>query len=235
LGHGEEGLCGGFPMQERRCELTIDAAGTVGELATESCLARPFSSELDDIDLARGGEYTLLSTLLARSPDQDFLRQLAQLRGDATPLGLAHTALAAAASGSDAEQVERDYFNLFIGVGRGELLPYESYYLTGFLQERPLARLRQDLGRLGIERVARQPEPEDHAAILLEIMAGLVQQRFNTPPESDRELFEKHLSPWIGCFFSDLEQAAAADFYRQVGALGRVFIEIETEAFSLPS
>jgi TorA maturation chaperone TorD len=66
-------------------------------------------------------------------------------------------------------------------------------------------------------------------------MAGLASRRFPAPAGSDRELFEQHLAPWIGRFFADLEQAEAADFYRGVGTLGRVFIEIETDAFALPS
>jgi TorA maturation chaperone TorD len=65
-------------------------------------------------------------------------------------------------------------------------------------------------------------------------MAGLVDGRFGTAPGADREFFEKHLAPWIGRFFADLERADAADFYRRIGTLGRVFIEIEVEAFALP-
>ena len=122
-----------------------------------------------------------------------------------------------------------------MGLGRGELLPYGSYYLTGFLHERPLARLREDLVRLGIERAAAQAEPEDHAVILCEVMAGLVGRRFCAPAAADRALFERHLSPWIGRFFADLECAASAAFYRPIGALGRAFIDIETEAFALPT
>ena len=154
------------------------------------------------------------------------------MRGDASPLGLAHAALAEAAERASVERVEREYFDLFIGLGRGELLPYGSYYLTGFLHERPLARLRAHLDKLGIERTEGQAEPEDHAAILCEIMAGLASRRFPAPTGSDREVFEQHLAPWIGRFFADLEQAEAADFYRRIGALGRVFISIETEAFA---
>src|SRR5262245_52854339 len=97
------------------------------------------------------------------------------------------------------------------------------------------ARLRAHLGKLGLERTPDQAEPEDHAAILCEIMAGLASRRFPAPAGSDRELFEQHLAPWIGRFFADLEQADAADFYRGVGRLGRVFIDIETDAFALPS
>jgi TorA maturation chaperone TorD len=187
----------------------------------------------DEIDAARAREYGLLAALLRRSPNSDLLRRLAGLRGDASRLGLAHVAVAEAASASNAERVEREFFNLFIGIGRGELLPYASYYLSGFLNERPLSRLRDDLTRLGIERVECEVEPEDHAAVLCEIMAGLAGGRFTAPAEADRELFEKHLSPWIGNFFCDLERAKSADFYRSIGTVGRVFTEIESEAFAL--
>jgi TorA maturation chaperone TorD len=190
---------------------------------------------VDEVEAARAQEYALLAVLLARAPDQTLLDRIAGLRGDASPLGLAHVALAEAAAGTTAERVEREYFNLFIGLGRGELLPYGSYYLTGFLHERPLARLREHLTRLGIERAEGQTEPEDHAAILCEIMAGLATGRFAAPEGAQRELFEQHLAPWIGRFFADLERATAADLYRRIGTLGRVFIDVETEAFALPS
>jgi TorA maturation chaperone TorD len=195
----------------------------------------PKAGDLEEVDAARAQEYTLLAALLARAPDQALLDRLATLRGDVSPLGVAHAALAEAASRTSAERVEREYFDLFIGLGRGELLPYGSYYQSGFLYERPLARLRGELTRLGIERADGESEPEDHAAILCEIMAGLINGRLPAEPGADRELFEKHLSPWIGRFFADLEQAEAAGFYRNVGTLGRLFVDIETEAFALPS
>jgi TorA maturation chaperone TorD len=189
----------------------------------------------DEVDAARSREYALLATLLARAPDDALLQRLSDLRGDESPLGLAHAAVADAASRTRATAVEQEYFNLFIGVGRGELLPYGSYYLAGFLHDRPLARLRTDLVRLGIERTGERVEPEDHAAVLCEVMAGLAGRRFDAPSLADRELFERHLKPWIGRFFADLEGAQAADFYRSIGALGRAFVEIEAEAFALPS
>jgi TorA maturation chaperone TorD len=215
--------------------LSVEAATGVSRAILRPDLYGEGSADLDEVDAARAQEYALLSTFLARAPDAMLLDRLAQLRGDASPLGLAHAALADAASGSNVERVEREYFDLFIGLGRGELLPYGSYYLTGFLHERPLARLRADLAKLGIERSAGQAEPEDHAAILCEIMAGLASRRFPVPAGADRELFEQHLAPWIGRFFADLERAEAADFYRRIGTLGRVFIDIETDAFALPS
>lgn len=193
------------------------------------------ANDVDEIDKARAQEYALLSALLARAPDKALLQNLTKLRGDATPLGVAHVALAEAAANASVEGVEREYFDLFIGLGRGELLPYASYYLTGFLHERPLARLRDDLHALGIERAEGQAEPEDHAAILCEIMAGLASARFAAPAGSDQQIFEKHMVPWIGRFFADLERAERGSFYRRVGTLGRTFVDIETEAFALPS
>jgi len=189
----------------------------------------------DDIAIPRAREYALLAALLARPPDAALLTRLASVEGDGTPLGLAHKALAAAAAEQEAAAVAREYFELFIGVGRGELLPYGSYYLTGFLHERPLARLRAELVALGIERVEGQCEPEDHAAILCEIMAGLVTGEFAAPVERQRYLFDRYLAPWMPRFFADLEAATAADFYRPVGAIGRLFIDLETEAFALPA
>ena len=221
--------------------LTVEAATGVSrtvlrpDLYNESPGAAGDVDDVDDVDAARAQEYALLSVLLARAPDAGLLERLAGLRGDASPLGVAHAALAEAAQQTSAERAEREYFDLFIGLGRGELLPYGSYYLTGFLHERPLARLRAELDKLGIARAAGQAEPEDHAAILCEIMAGLAGGRFPGPDGAERALFEQHLAPWIGRFFSDLERAEAADFYRRIGTLGRVFIEIETNAFALPT
>src|SRR6266404_3752423 len=160
---------------------------------------RPSTIEdIDAVDKARAQEYALLATLLGRAPDAELLSRLAELCGDPSPLGVAHAALAEAASRTTREGVEREYFDLFIGLGRGELLPYGSYYLTGFLHERPLARLRAHLGELGIERSKGHAEPEDHAAVLCEIMAGIVSGRFAAPAGADRHLFERHLAPWIG-------------------------------------
>jgi TorA maturation chaperone TorD len=124
---------------------------------------------------------------------------------------------------------------LFVGLGRGELMPYASHYLTGFLHGRPLSNLRQTLRRIGIERVETQTEPEDHAAILLEIMAGLASGEIAAPPGMDREVFDNHLAPWIARFFSDLEKSASVDFYAIVGALGRTFTEIESQGFLIPN
>lgn len=187
---------------------------------------------VDPVDAARAQEYALLATLLSAPPSRRLLDQLSALTANATPLGRAHAALADAAAHAVPAKVEREYFDLFVGLGRGELLPYASYYLTGFLNERPLSRLRADMNALGIERVANNSEPEDHAAILCEIMSGLADGCLDASLDAQRAFFEKHVSPWMGRLFADIESSDNARFYRAVGALGRAFIEIETEAFT---
>ena len=187
---------------------------------------------IDPVDAARAAEYALLATLLSAAPSRTLLDRLSELSPDETPLGRAHAMMADAASNAVLRDVEREYFDLFVGLGRGELLPYASYYLTGFLNERPLSRLRADLAALGIERVESNFEPEDHAATLCEIMAGFAGGRFPASSEAQRAFFEKHLSPWMARLFADMERSETAKFYRAVGAVGRLFVEIETEAFT---
>jgi TorA maturation chaperone TorD len=190
-------------------------------------------SDIEEIDQLRAAEYGLLSLLLGKAPDADTLSKVATLKGDESELGMAHVELASAAAGSDDRAVSKEFFNLFIGLGRGELLPYASYYLTGFLHERPLARVREDLDRLGIERAGPSREPEDHIAILLEVMAGLARGEFDADVAQQARFFERHLQPWAARLFADLEMSQSARFYRAVGRVGRIFMELESEAFTL--
>jgi TorA maturation chaperone TorD len=190
-------------------------------------------SEVDEIDQLRAAEYGLLSLLLGKAPDADTLKRVATLKGDASDLGMAHVELAAAAASADDRVVSKEFFDLFIGLGRGELLPYASYYLTGFLHERPLARVREDLEVLGIERAGISREPEDHIAILLEVMSGLARGDFEADFSEQARFFDRHLKPWAARMFADLEISQSAHFYRTVGRAGRVFMELEAEAFAL--
>jgi TorA maturation chaperone TorD len=178
-----------------------------------------FERVVDEIDYARAQEYELLSALLSRSPDIQLIRRLTLLRGDASPLGIAHTALGEAASRANEQSAAREYFDLFAGLGKGPLLPYASHYLTDSLYGRPLCRLRAILQQLGIESAAGSSEPEDHAAILCEVMAGLIGGDIAGPAGADREFFEKHVAPWIRLFFVDLEMSESADFYARVGSV----------------
>jgi TorA maturation chaperone TorD len=181
----------------------------------------------------RAGTYSLLANLLANPADQGTLDTLTQIdrspEGADTLLGAAWHLLAAAAERASVAAVDDEFHALFIGLGRGELVPYGSWYMTGFLMEQPLAQLRGDLARLGFERREGVSEPEDHAAGLCDVMAIL-----NTPGEVaafdlQRDFFERHMLPWLPRFFRDIQQASSASFYRAVGQLGEQFLEVEKE------
>ena len=217
----------GVPREELRPDLFVPKSGD----------AR--ATKIDEIDEFRAAEYALLAVLLGRAPDADLLRRLRTMKGDSTELGLARVTLSDAAAKADETTVTREYFDLFIGVGRGELLPYASWYCTGFLHERPLARVRSDLEALGIERTGERAEPEDHIAILLDVMAGLARGELAHAASPDalavqKKFFDDHIRPWALRFFADLETTKRADFYRAVGLYGRLFLELEIEAFALP-
>ncbi len=186
-------------------------------------------------DLLRAGVYDVLASVFRREPDAALLTELQRLQGDDTPLGRAFAALAERARTIEPATARREYTDLFIGLGRGELVPFGSYYLTGFLHEKPLAVLRDDMARLGIERAEGVAEPEDHIASLCEMMAGLIRGRFlePAPVKLQRAFFERHLAPWAGHFFSDVEAAKSADLYRPAGTIGRLFMEIEAAAFAM--
>jgi TorA maturation chaperone TorD len=193
------------------------------------------SAETHVEEKLRAEQYQLLATMLARPPDASLLHTLASLTGDGSDLGQAFAALADAARASDPVRAEREYHELFIGLGRGELVPYASYYLTGFLNEKPLAKLRVDMSRLGIARADEVKEPEDHIAALCEMMAGLIQGWFRPPLDlvGQRAFFDAHLRPWAPTFFEDLEGARNARVYRPIGTIGRVFMTIEQTAFDM--
>ncbi len=179
--------------------------------------------------------YGFLAGFLARAPDAARLAAAAALTGDDGPMGLAIRDLAVRAARTTPDQARREFDALFIGLGRGELLPYASVYLTGFLNEKPLASLRRDMAGLGLRRADNVFEPEDSIASLMEVMATLIEGRF-APPASlatQRTFFSRHVAPWAGHFFDDLENAKGAALYAPVGRIGRIFIDIETEAFRL--
>src|SRR5437016_10795034 len=175
-----------------------------------------------DEELFRARIYGLLARLLAAPPDRPVLGSLAEIAADNTELGRAFAALAEAAGAADPLRIAEEYHDLFIGLTRGELLPYGSYYLTGFLNEKPLAELREALAELGIARAMNVKEPEDHVAALCEVMAGLIDGAYGIPQPlaTQRRFFEAHLASWLGRFFADLAGAKAADFYAAVGRLG---------------
>lgn len=186
-------------------------------------------------DALRAQFWGLLASLLNFPPPHDLLARLAAIPGDDTPLGRALGALGDAAAGTTEAAADDEFAELFVGLTRGELLPYASYYLTGFLNEKPLAVLRGDLAALGIAAADGVAEPEDHIAILADIMHGVITGDLGDPLPLARQkqFFAAHIQPWADRFFAELETAEAARFYRAVGGLGRAFLAVEAEAFAM--
>ena len=186
-------------------------------------------------DQLRADLYDFLSALLARSANKALLDKTAKLSGDETDLGRAIGTLAKLAVQSSVKSVEREFNALFIGLGRGELLPYGSYYMTGFLNEKPLALLRDDMAKNSIVRAENIYEPEDNIASVLEMMSGLIMGRFGevVSLSQQKTFFNRHIAPWAGHFFTDLEGAEGSLFFAPIGAIGRHFMAIEKEAFRI--
>lgn len=193
------------------------------------------TAALSDEEQGRAHLYHMLGRFLSRPPSTKDLANASMLSADDSPIGGAINALADIAGKVDANEVDREYQDLFIGLGRGELLPYGSYYLTGFLHEKPLAKLRADMGKLGIERADGVKEPEDHIGAVCEMMAGLILGSFGKPAsiEVQKAFFEAHLAPWAPHFFRDLGKAKLAVFYAPVGKLGCALMDVESAAFEM--
>ena len=186
-------------------------------------------------DQLRADLYDFLSAPLARPANKALLDKTAKLSGDETDLGRAIGTLAKLAVQSSVKSVEREFNALFIGLGRGELLPYGSYYMTGFLNEKPLALLRDDMAKNSIVRAENIYEPEDNIASVLEMMSGLIMGRFGevVSLSQQKTFFNRHIAPWAGHFFTDLEGAEGSLFFAPIGAIGRHFMAIEKEAFRI--
>jgi len=199
---------------------TQDATST----SVPSWTAEPVADE----QLYRAGAYRLLATLLRDVPGRsvlDHVTELAAVEGQHDELAMAMSMLGLAARDSLPHHIDGEFNALFIGLGRGELVPYGSWYLTGFLNEKPLALLRDDLLALGYERTSSTNEPEDHIAALCEVMAMLISD--DQPLQTQTDFFEAHMTNWADRFFDDLSQAKHAVFYRAVGRFGSAFMELE--------
>ncbi len=189
-----------------------------------------------DAQAYRAGIYGLLAALLRDTPDADMLSQVADLddgqNKGKNELQLAFSMLALAARHSGESALRDEYHALFIGLGRGELVPFGSWYQTGFLMERPLGLLREDLNRLGFERATDVREPEDHIAAVCEVMAYLIQEGRDSGVQ--RRFFDQHVDSWAERFFQDLTDAKSSVFYRSVGRLGCAYVQLERHYLSLP-
>ncbi len=189
-------------------------------------------------DGARAGTYSLLAALLREPPSNETLAALHEIDAEHAPAaeGLpgAWAMVRVAANHANSASTEQEFQRLFIGIGRGELVPFASWYRTGFLMERPLSALRADLRALGFERCESVKEPEDHAAALCEVMAMLVTDT-TLAFDVQRTFYCTHLEPWIERFFGDLEAADSATFYAAVGRLGTEFMRLERQFMAMPA
>jgi len=200
-----------------------------------SAVATNDQNRLTEEDLLRAEMYEFLAALLRQEPSDELIGLVAGLKGDNSSIGSASTVLATLASKLANDEIRDEYMRLFIGVGRGELLPYASYYLTGFLNDKPLAKLRNEMQVMGIERAEGVKDPEDHIASLFDIMAGLIRGTFDAPNDlaAQAAFFKTHIDPWAPLLMQDIEAAKSAVFYAPVGTIGRAFMEIESEAFDM--
>ena len=192
-------------------------------------------NSISEEDKIRSDMYCFLAGVLQREPSDDLVRGYNDLKGDKSDIGKAFSVLSDLSKKVSPNDIRNEYQNLFIGVGRGELLPFGSFYITGFLHDKPLASIRRDLNAMGIKRGDDFKEPEDHIACLCEIMSGMITGEYGkyfSVPEQ-RSFFKKHIQPWAEHFFTDLEGAKSAIFYSPVGTIGKLFIKIEEEAFSM--
>lgn len=191
------------------------------------------SVEIDVVDAARANTYRLLARLVSAPATDELLRMLHRIDGTdmsddrGGALAAAWQTLKLAGERATAETVEDEFHALFVGLTRGEVVPYASWYLTGFLMDQPLVILRRDLAALGFERREGVHEPEDHVSAVCETMSLIIDGGEDTPFETQRNFFNGHLAPWLGRFFVDLQQAPSARFYRAVGQLGEQFIDLE--------
>jgi TorA maturation chaperone TorD len=190
-------------------------------------------------DQARADLYALLSRLLLAAPGAALLAALAQAdpitaEGGDPALEQAWEAITLASSVMDPGAVAEEFDGLFISVGTPSLNPYGSRYLTGYMNDAPLAELRADLARFGVGRVRGVGEFEDHLGALCETMRVLIAGApgiARRPIERQQAFFEAHIAPWYARCLADIAAAEGANYYRLVARLAGAFLAIEAEAF----
>ncbi|EDL70305.1 TorD/DmsD family molecular chaperone [Vibrio campbellii] len=175
--------------------------------------------------------YLVLSALFRSAPSEEMIEFLTSLEVEPSESAMqkAWIALQQAAKDSNREALEDEYQDLFIGIGRGEVMPFGSWHMTGAMMEKPLAEIRHDLELLGFERDENVKEPEDHIAALCEVMAMLTGEE----EELQQAVFNKHIAPWFSSFTQQLENAESANFYKPAAQLCEAFLTLEQVRFSV--
>lgn len=201
--------------------------------------ALSFATADDSEELARAELYGLLASLWLAPPDEALLQQfkvaVTQAPQPGGHLEAPWGALVAAMRATTVADAAAEHEALFHGVGKPEVLAYGSHYLSGYLNDKPLARLRTDLAALGLTRDAERLETEDHIAFVLEVMRWLIagDDIAVCNLEQQRRFFRDHLQTWVGRLCDAVDAHPRADTWRAVAGVTRAFIEVETQAFDL--
>jgi len=192
-------------------------------------------------DQARADLYALLARLLLAPPDAALLAALASsdpilAEGGDPALEQAWQQLGVASSVMDPGLVHDEFAALFVSIGTPPVDPYGSRYLAGYMNDTPLAHLRDDLARLGLARIRGRGEFEDHLGALCETMRVLVAGApgiARQPLAVQRGFFDAHLGPWCMRALDDIANAEGANYYRLVARVAQAFLAIEAEAFAV--
>lgn len=217
--------------------MQLQGAEEIGERPPLVAAALPLPGE----DQARADLYALVARLLFAPPDADLLANLAGAgvatsRTSDNALDRAWEKLVFAARGSALDAVHDEFNELFISSGTPRINPYGSLYLSGFLNEKPLAQLRTDLAQ---HRLARRPgvgEMEDHLAALCDTMRLLIAGEQNGHRQAlrhQRQFFETHIGPWYARCLDDIRREEAAQFYCLVADFAAAFLSVEAQAFEI--
>ena len=195
-----------------------------------------FESPDQGEETARADVYGLLATLLYAPPTQALLDTIAAAPAQGeSGLELAWADVVAACKTVKQEAVREEYEQLFVGVGKPEVMLYGSYYLSGFLMEKPLAELRTDLMQLGLQRADQVVESEDHLATLCEVMRYLIASDdvVNANLTAQKKFFNDHMQAWVLDCCAAIEASTNSKFYKLVARLARQFFEVEMQAFDM--
>jgi TorA maturation chaperone TorD len=191
---------------------------------------------IDVIDQARADYYALLSHLFYQAPDARLLHAIVVADPPEGELAASWKALAAAAAVVPEDAVREEYDALFIGVGKAPLMLYGSYFLAGFMMEKPLAELRTDLAELGFTRAPNVREPEDHLAALCDVMRALILGDVERPPakiDAQQQFYRNHIDSWVFRCMSEISAYHQINFYKRVADFAQAFFAIETEAMKM--
>ncbi len=202
--------------------------------------ALKFVHKLEPEDRARANFYTVLAALYADAPSGGLLRTI----GDAEPLEdaesgalpLAWNRLVAACGVMDPDAAQQEYWDLFVGTGKSEVNLHASHWLTGFMMEKPLVELRDELASLGLARKPDSEMVEDHVAALFETMRLLIEGLGERRPAAltdQKGFFERYLGAWVPDLCTALKQTPLANFYRPVGEFTELFVAIERDSLAI--